>query len=89
MAQSTSSRMISCVCYSFPLYAPEAQFQVILSDELVSHPSFEEHQLRVTEPEICDANVKQYSGYLDISTDKHLFFWYAFLSFLRIQRHLA
>lgn len=44
-------------------------------DELVSHPSFEEHQLRVTEPELCDASVQQYSGYFDIAQDKHLFYW--------------
>ncbi|KAJ7657895.1 carboxypeptidase C [Mycena polygramma] len=44
--------------------------------ELVSHPSFNEHQLRVTEPELCDTSVKQYSGYLDIADDKHLFFWF-------------
>ncbi|KAJ7875366.1 Alpha/Beta hydrolase protein [Mycena olivaceomarginata] len=44
--------------------------------ELVSHPSFDEHQLRVTEPELCDTSVKQYSGYLDIADDKHLFFWF-------------
>ncbi|KAJ7079578.1 carboxypeptidase C [Mycena belliarum] len=44
--------------------------------ELVSHPAFENHQLRVTEPELCDTTVKQYSGYLDIADDKHLFFWF-------------
>ncbi|KAI4518274.1 peptidase S10, serine carboxypeptidase [Schizophyllum commune Loenen D] len=44
--------------------------------ELISHPAFVEHQLRVTEPDLCDASVKQYSGYLDIATDKHLFFWF-------------
>ncbi|KAH8824467.1 carboxypeptidase C [Flagelloscypha sp. PMI_526] len=44
--------------------------------ELVSHPSFDQHQLRVTEPEICDTSVQQYSGYLDIAEDKHLFFWF-------------
>jgi len=44
--------------------------------EFVSHPSFTEHHLRVTEPEICDSSVKQYSGYLDIAEDKHLFFWF-------------
>jgi cathepsin A (carboxypeptidase C) len=42
----------------------------------VSLPSFDEHQLRVTEPNLCDTSVKQYSGYLDIAEDKHLFFWY-------------
>ncbi|KAJ7819506.1 carboxypeptidase C [Mycena leptocephala] len=44
--------------------------------ELVSLPSFDEHQLRVTEPDLCDTSVKQYSGYLDIAEDKHLFFWF-------------
>ncbi|CAK5263699.1 unnamed protein product, partial [Mycena citricolor] len=32
--------------------------------ELVSHPSLAEHQLRVTEPDLCDSSVKQYSGYV-------------------------
>ncbi|EEB95708.1 hypothetical protein MPER_05281, partial [Moniliophthora perniciosa FA553] len=44
--------------------------------ELVSHPSFSEYQLLVTEPKLCDPKVKQYSGYLDISRTKHLFFWF-------------
>ncbi|KAK0492073.1 Alpha/Beta hydrolase protein [Armillaria luteobubalina] len=44
--------------------------------ELVSHASFEQHQLRVTKPQLCDPTVKQYSGYLDIEEDKHLFFWF-------------
>jgi len=44
--------------------------------ELVSHPLFSEHQLRITEPTLCDPSVKQYSGYLDIDDDKHLFFWF-------------
>ncbi|KAG7086424.1 hypothetical protein E1B28_002378 [Marasmius oreades] len=44
--------------------------------ELVSHPLFNNHQLRVTEPRLCDPDVKQYSGYLDISETKHLFFWF-------------
>ncbi|KAH9831752.1 Alpha/Beta hydrolase protein [Rhodofomes roseus] len=44
--------------------------------ELVQNPAFDEHQLRVTEPDLCDPKVKQYSGYLDIAEDKHLFFWF-------------
>ncbi|KAH7924777.1 peptidase S10 serine carboxypeptidase [Leucogyrophana mollusca] len=44
--------------------------------ELVSHPSFGGHHLRVTEPTLCDSSVQQYSGYLDISEGKHLFFWF-------------
>ena len=46
------------------------------ADELVSHPAFQEYQLRMTEPTLCDPAVKQTSGYLDIAEDKHLFFWF-------------
>jgi carboxypeptidase C (cathepsin A) len=42
----------------------------------VTHPAFESYQLRVTEPTLCERDVKQYSGYLDIAEDKHLFFWF-------------
>ncbi|KAG6330315.1 hypothetical protein ID866_8775 [Astraeus odoratus] len=44
--------------------------------ELVRHPEFADHQLRLTEPSLCDPSVKQYSGYLDVTDDKHLFFWF-------------
>lgn len=43
--------------------------------ELVQHELYESHQLRITEPTICDPSVQQYSGYLDIADNKHLFFW--------------
>ncbi|EJD54384.1 hypothetical protein AURDEDRAFT_179551 [Auricularia subglabra TFB-10046 SS5] len=43
-----------------------------------------DYQLRVTStrdgstasPTLCDPDVKQHSGYLDINDDKHLFFWF-------------
>lgn len=44
-------------------------------DEYVTHPTFTNYNLRVTEPKLCDTTVKQHSGYLDIAEDKHLFFW--------------
>ncbi|KAF5317633.1 hypothetical protein D9611_014972 [Ephemerocybe angulata] len=43
--------------------------------ELVRHPKFTS-TLRVTEPDLCDSSVKQYSGYFDVAEDKHLFFWF-------------
>lgn len=45
--------------------------------ELVSHPNFSAHKLRVqvAKPTLCDPDVKQLSGYLDVDHDKHLFFW--------------
>ncbi|KAG6879893.1 hypothetical protein C0992_009884 [Termitomyces sp. T32_za158] len=45
-------------------------------DELVTIPFLGTYQLRVTEPNLCDTSVKQYSGYLDVADDKHLFFWF-------------
>lgn len=44
-------------------------------DEFVTHPNFTGYDLRLTEPTLCDSSVKQYSGYLDVASDKHLFFW--------------
>jgi len=44
--------------------------------EFVTNPSFQNYNLRVTEPTLCDSSVKQYSGYLDVAEDKHLFFWF-------------
>jgi len=46
------------------------------SDEVVTHPAFGNHRLRIVEPKICDPSVKQYSGYFDIADGKHLFFWW-------------
>ncbi|OAX40539.1 alpha/beta-hydrolase [Rhizopogon vinicolor AM-OR11-026] len=45
-----------------------------LTYEMVVHPQFNDYKLRITEPKLCDPTVKQYSGYLDISDDKHFFF---------------
>ncbi|KAH9975097.1 serine carboxypeptidase [Lactifluus volemus] len=47
-----------------------------LTYELVKHSALPNHQLRTTQPTLCDPSVKQYSGYLDITDGKHLFFWF-------------
>ncbi|GJE85305.1 peptidase S10 serine carboxypeptidase [Phanerochaete sordida] len=44
--------------------------------ERVQHSHFPKHQLRITRPKLCDKQVEQYSGYLDVADDKHLFFWF-------------
>ncbi|KAI9448816.1 Alpha/Beta hydrolase protein [Lactarius psammicola] len=44
--------------------------------ERVKHSAFPNHQLRIREPNICEPSVQQYSGYLDITEGKHLFFWF-------------
>lgn len=38
----------------------------------------------MTEPKLCDPSVKQYSGYLDIAEDKHLFFWLVVFVYVQI-----
>ena len=48
----------------------------LMVDMSLTHPEFPLHRLRVVEPTLCDPNVRQYSGYLDISETKHLFFWF-------------
>lgn len=49
---------------------------MFLADEYSDHPAFSHHRLRLKEPELCDSTVQQYSGYIDVDTDKHLFFWF-------------
>ncbi|KAF9461891.1 serine carboxypeptidase [Collybia nuda] len=44
--------------------------------EEFSHGAFEGYRLRIRKPSLCDPSVLQYSGYLDIAEDKHIFFWF-------------
>ena len=47
--------------------------------EHVTTEAIDTHTLRIKEPEtkLCEsADVGQYSGYLDITDKRHLFFWY-------------
>ncbi|RUS32233.1 hypothetical protein BC938DRAFT_475974 [Jimgerdemannia flammicorona] len=46
------------------------------ADEWVNvftHPAFPEYTFRYKEPALCDPNI---AGYLDVSSDKHFFFWF-------------
>ncbi|ORY79276.1 Alpha/Beta hydrolase protein [Leucosporidium creatinivorum] len=48
-----------------------------LDFELIQHADFPQYKIRMREPEaLCDSSVKQYSGYLDIANDAHIFFWF-------------
>ncbi|GJE85299.1 peptidase S10 serine carboxypeptidase [Phanerochaete sordida] len=44
--------------------------------ERVQHSLYDAYQLRISQPKLCDKEAQQYSGYLDIADDKHLFFWF-------------
>lgn len=52
------------------------RLRCLFLDEQFSTSAFRDYQLRINEPTLCDSSVKQYSGYLDITSGKHLFFWY-------------
>ncbi|KAI8887577.1 peptidase S10, serine carboxypeptidase [Backusella circina FSU 941] len=41
-----------------------------------NHPAFSEYRIRYKNPTLCDPDVKQISGYLDVGNDKHFFFWF-------------
>ncbi|KAI8328638.1 Alpha/Beta hydrolase protein [Chlamydoabsidia padenii] len=41
-----------------------------------SHPAFPQYTMRYKSPSLCDPDVKQISGYLDVDSDKHFFFWF-------------
>ncbi len=54
-----------------------ADAQTFLPVQSLTHPAYPEYRLRVRSPKVCDTSVTQYSGYLDISETKHLFFWFS------------
>ncbi|RKP39608.1 Alpha/Beta hydrolase protein [Dimargaris cristalligena] len=43
---------------------------------VAEHTAFPQYKLRVRQPKLCDPTVKQYSGYLDVDSDKHFYFWF-------------
>ncbi|KAJ2082094.1 hypothetical protein H4R24_001835 [Coemansia sp. RSA 988] len=52
--------LLHAACLGYPLAVPSTV-------ELKNKPS---------EPTICDPGVQQYSGYIDVAPDKHLFYWF-------------
>ncbi|CAG8606242.1 217_t:CDS:2, partial [Dentiscutata heterogama] len=44
--------------------------------KILTHNAFPEYKIKLKEPRLCDKTVQQYSGYLDVSSTKHLFFWF-------------
>jgi cathepsin A (carboxypeptidase C) len=82
-AENVVTNGIECKCPLTELFVDRNRSQLdpleltlIRSDLSLTHPQFPLHRLRVVSPKLCDASVKQYSGYLDISETKHLFFWF-------------
>src|SRR6266404_1225818 len=77
--------MVSCVRLSLLRQCCHQLSLVTFSYEveLVKHSAFPNHQLRTKEPNICDPSVQQYSGYLDVTDGKHLFYWFVTVSLHR------
>ncbi|KAI0368924.1 peptidase S10 serine carboxypeptidase [Pilatotrama ljubarskyi] len=55
-------------------YADDRQHS--MHAEHYTHPAFSDYRLWISRPKLCDPSVKQYSGFLDISKTRHLFFWF-------------
>ncbi|MBW0479329.1 hypothetical protein O181_019044 [Austropuccinia psidii MF-1] len=48
-----------------------------LNFQRITSSEFPDYAIRLRSPQgLCDPTVRQYSGYLDISETKHLFFWF-------------
>lgn len=43
---------------------------------LFSHSDYPDHRMRATQPNLCASDSEQWSGYLDLPNDRHLFFWF-------------
>ncbi|KAI9033853.1 Alpha/Beta hydrolase protein [Phycomyces nitens] len=54
----------------------KAQHAIDDSFKAFTHPAFPEYGMRYKEPSLCDPDVRQISGYLDVDSDKHFFFWF-------------
>ncbi|PIA16345.1 alpha/beta-hydrolase [Coemansia reversa NRRL 1564] len=55
-----SVALLHATCLGFPL----------------AEPSVVNSQNKPSEPTLCDPGVQQYSGYIDVAPDKHLFYWF-------------
>ncbi|KAJ2162684.1 hypothetical protein GGF46_000409 [Coemansia sp. RSA 552] len=54
-----------------PSMVDASQWTSVTTMDAIPH-----YQLRTKQPNLCDTNVTQYSGYLDTAEDKHFFFWF-------------
>ncbi|TIB75548.1 peptidase S10, serine carboxypeptidase [Wallemia mellicola] len=59
--------------------SPISADELVIDDikyKVLKHDQFPDHRIRLSEPKLCDAGVQQYSGYVDISDSRSLFFWF-------------
>jgi hypothetical protein len=62
----------SAAANSMDIYEPVGRLPL---DEQTKLSALLDHSLRSRSPKLRDPHVKQYSGYLDITGGKHIFFW--------------
>ncbi|CAG8460190.1 6145_t:CDS:2 [Cetraspora pellucida] len=44
--------------------------------KILKRSNLPEYKIKLKEPHLCDETVQQYSGYIDVKSTKHLFFWF-------------
>ncbi|KAL1732956.1 Alpha/Beta hydrolase protein [Schizophyllum commune] len=64
--------------YDAGLFTPFESLSALSEHEFtsLSHPFFPNHGVRVKKTKFCDGTVNSYTGYLDISETRHLFFYF-------------
>ncbi|KAH9896619.1 serine carboxypeptidase [Cubamyces lactineus] len=64
--------------YDEGLFTPMGDLSALSSSQYtrLSHPAFPRHSVRVKKTQICEGEAKAYTGYIDVTEARHLFFYF-------------